>query len=144
MRRCSLSGVPPGDLKSPDLPIVETGPFLASIRFISFRPRKLNMIAMSRPADAAINVLCRVIVASDSYRSACPDQIADRICGINILIETSSSIETNWTTAASPGSAWSVTCKMPVWKKGRRMRLRPSCQAGLHHSLNSSSSTLNF
>ena len=44
------SGVPPGDLKSPDLPIVEAEPLLASLRNCSLKPKKPHRIAMTKPA----------------------------------------------------------------------------------------------
>jgi hypothetical protein len=61
MRPRSLaSGVRPGDLKSPDLPIVDTGPFLASIRNFSFKPKNPYIIAMAKLAMIS-SARCRVI-----------------------------------------------------------------------------------
>ena len=53
MRR-PISVDPPGDFISPDLPIVEGGPFRPSIRSVDHMPEYPMMIAMIRPASAAI------------------------------------------------------------------------------------------
>jgi hypothetical protein len=144
MRRRSLSGLPPGDLKSPDLPIVEMGPFFASIRFVSFRPKKLNMIAMSKPADAAINVLCRVIdrlsMLFDSHRCDFKLNLRNKYPHPNKFQQRD-----KLDNCSPPGLTLFLSLWIPGWKLESSDDVRHlHALAGLGHNLNSSSSTLNI